>query len=75
MIADLNAMIDKLRLEADNTSAIIIRSSLEKVFSAGADLKERLSMKEEEVAPFVASLRVFTYRKSNLTTFCVKYCT
>ncbi|XP_055353582.1 methylglutaconyl-CoA hydratase, mitochondrial-like [Paramacrobiotus metropolitanus] len=37
--------------------AIILRSTTPGVFCSGADLKERMTMREEEVAPFVANLR------------------
>lgn len=37
--------------------AMVIRSSVEKVFCAGADLKERISMPEREVGPFVGRFR------------------
>lgn len=36
---------------------LIVRSTVDKVFCAGADLKERLAMPEEKVAPFVSRLR------------------
>jgi len=37
--------------------ALILRSTVPKVFCAGADLKERATMSEDEVEAFVASLR------------------
>ncbi|XP_045164671.2 methylglutaconyl-CoA hydratase, mitochondrial-like [Mercenaria mercenaria] len=40
-----------------NLRALIIRSLVPGTFCAGADLKERATMKPEEVGPFVTSLR------------------
>jgi len=39
------------------TRVVIFNSAVEKVFCAGADLKERATMPEEEVGPFVERLR------------------
>lgn len=36
---------------------LVINSSTDKIFCAGADLKERVSMKQEDIAPFVKLLR------------------
>lgn len=36
---------------------VILRSNVPGVFCAGADLKERRTMKEEDVGPFVARAR------------------
>jgi methylglutaconyl-CoA hydratase len=44
---------------------LILRSSSPGVFCAGADLKERAKMKEEEVGPFVASLRDMVHKLYN----------
>jgi methylglutaconyl-CoA hydratase len=48
--------IDILRFEKD-VRALIIRSIVPGIFCAGADLKERLKMKPEEVGPLVAKMR------------------
>lgn len=51
---------EKAVLSVKNDSDIrvlVVHSTVEKVFCAGADLKERLSMPEDQVAPFVSRLR------------------
>ncbi|OXA60173.1 methylglutaconyl-CoA hydratase, mitochondrial [Folsomia candida] len=48
--------VDVLRFEKD-VRALIIRSVVPGIFCAGADLKERLKMKPEEVGPLVAKMR------------------
>ncbi|KAK3738972.1 hypothetical protein QZH41_020345 [Actinostola sp. cb2023] len=40
-----------------NVRALIIKSDAKGIFCAGADLKERVKMRPEEVAPFVSSAR------------------
>lgn len=62
-----NALSDKMLLslttaveEARNDKSVrvlIIHSSVDKVFCAGADLKERLTMTADQVEPFVSRLR------------------
>nr|BAN21145.1 methylglutaconyl-CoA hydratase, putative [Riptortus pedestris] len=42
---------------SSNVRVVILRSLVPKVFCAGANLKERLAMKDSEVATFVSSLR------------------
>ncbi|KAL5014109.1 hypothetical protein ScPMuIL_008379 [Solemya velum] len=49
-----------------NVRALVIRSEVPGVFCAGADLKERIEMKPEEVAPFVGKIRAFTSDLANL---------
>ena len=47
----------------DNIRALILQSKVPKVFCAGADLKERATMKsEEEVENFVSKLRMSFYK-------------
>ena len=47
---------------SEQVSCLIIKSNVEKVFCAGADLKERAGMSESEVGPFVSTLRdTFTF--------------
>jgi methylglutaconyl-CoA hydratase len=57
MIQQLQECIDDIAGVPDRFRVIILRSAVDKCFSAGADLKERAEMKEEEVAPFVDRLR------------------
>jgi len=59
MLAEFNEKVHKLSQDRENVSVVIVQSSVEKVFCAGADLKERLVMPESEIAAFVTSLRVF----------------
>lgn len=40
-----------------NLQIIVLKSKLKKIFCAGANLKERLSMPNKDIAPFVAYLR------------------
>lgn len=46
--------------------ALILRSAVPNVFCAGADLKERAQMSEEDVGPFVAGLRQAISEIANL---------
>eukprot|EP01036_Dinobryon_divergens_P026094 gene26096-34702_t len=41
----------------DAVTVLILKSTVDRVFCAGADLKERLSMPEGQIAPFVTTLR------------------
>ena len=52
----MEAAIGNLRTNSD-ARVVILRSNVPGVFSAGADLKERKTMKEEDVGPFVAQAR------------------
>ena len=45
-----------MRLNRD-VRAVVIKSDVPGIFCAGADLKERAKMKEEDVGPFVARAR------------------
>mmetsp|Transcript_30049 Transcript_30049/g.50258 ORF Transcript_30049/g.50258 Transcript_30049/m.50258 type:complete len:284 (-) Transcript_30049:81-932(-) len=56
MIAEINEVTTKLAADK-SVRAMIITSGVEKVFCAGADLKERLAMNVEEVDLFVRKLR------------------
>ncbi|KAG8222174.1 hypothetical protein J437_LFUL001265 [Ladona fulva] len=51
--------LDDVRNEK-GTRVMILRSLVKGVFCAGADLKERLTMKPDEVEEFVSNLRSFT---------------
>ena len=52
----MEAAIGDVRTNSD-ARVVILRSNVPGVFCAGADLKERRTMKEEDVAPFVARAR------------------
>lgn len=56
LILELQQHIASLR-SSKKCRVLIIRSSTPGVFCAGADLKERVAMTPEEVAPFVRQLR------------------
>lgn len=56
MIKEFNAIISQLNSD-QLTKVVIFNSTVEKVFCAGADLKERLSMPDNEVGEFVTGLR------------------
>ncbi|CAL8110829.1 unnamed protein product [Orchesella dallaii] len=58
LIAKFEESIHTVRFDKD-VRAVIIRSLVPGIFCAGADLKERLTMKASEVGPFVARLRAF----------------
>ncbi|KAK9496658.1 hypothetical protein O3M35_013092 [Rhynocoris fuscipes] len=50
----------------NNVRVLIIRSHVPKVFCAGADLKERKTMSEDEVQNFVKKLRKFMNKLENV---------
>ncbi|KAH3827834.1 methylglutaconyl-CoA hydratase, mitochondrial-like [Dreissena polymorpha] len=52
----MRSNIERIKFDP-NLRALILRSAVPNVFCAGADLKERAQMPEEEVGPFVAGLR------------------
>lgn len=56
MLAELREAIDELTNDA-STRCLILTSSSQKVFSAGADLKERATMSQKEAVAFVSYLR------------------
>ncbi|RYH24760.1 hypothetical protein EON65_16295, partial [archaeon] len=56
MLEDFNTAVRKASVES-SLLAVIVRSEVSKVFCAGADLKERLNMPDEQVGQFVAGLR------------------
>ncbi|KJE97554.1 methylglutaconyl-CoA hydratase [Capsaspora owczarzaki ATCC 30864] len=56
LLARFQTELESLRNSKD-IRVLVIRSGIDKVFCAGADLKERLSMTPEEVGAFVTSLR------------------
>jgi len=57
--------IDSLSNDS-SARAIILRSVVPRVFCAGADLKERKSMKEEDVPIFVSKARMLFHRLSEI---------
>ncbi len=56
MMEEFRSTLDKLRFDP-SVRAVVFRSSVPKVFCAGADLKERAQMSKSEVAAFVHGLR------------------
>ena len=57
MLSELQAIVKMLNSSDSKVRCVILTSCNEKVFSAGADLKERSSMTMEEASAFVTSLR------------------
>jgi len=55
----MRTAVDMVKFEKD-LRVMILRSAVPGIFCAGADLKERAKMKEEEVGPFVSGLRGLT---------------
>lgn len=53
--------VDAIAKVSKDIRAMILKSNVDKVFSAGADLKERLMMPEEEVS-ILSYLNTFDYR-------------
>jgi len=64
MLAEINEAVDVLKYDK-NLRVLIIRSLVPGVFCAGADLKERATMKEWEVAPFVGGIRALILGVAN----------
>mmetsp|Transcript_43768 Transcript_43768/g.98944 ORF Transcript_43768/g.98944 Transcript_43768/m.98944 type:complete len:294 (-) Transcript_43768:234-1115(-) len=56
MAADFTSVLNHLKHDRE-TRCVVIDSDVKNVFSAGADLKERLTMEEYEVGAFVEGLR------------------
>jgi len=56
LIQRLSDAMQEVRFD-NNVRCVIIRSEVPGIFCAGADLKERLTMSEREVAAFVSKLR------------------
>ena len=65
MLEELNQAVAQIRAD-DSVRVLIVKSTVNKVFCAGADLKERLTMKNEEVAAFVEKLRLSFHGVSTL---------
>lgn len=56
MLSEFNGAVSKLSTD-EGVRVLIVKSTVDKVFCAGADLKERAGMADEQVGAFVASLR------------------
>ncbi|KNE64923.1 hypothetical protein AMAG_10589 [Allomyces macrogynus ATCC 38327] len=56
LLAEFRECLDAVRFDSD-TRVLVVRSLVDRVFCAGADLKERATMNPTEVAAFVSSLR------------------
>jgi methylglutaconyl-CoA hydratase len=57
MLQELQECLDELESESASDRCAILTSCSDRVFSAGADLKERATMTQEEAADFVTLLR------------------
>jgi len=64
MLSEINDAVDILKYDK-NLRVLVIRSLVPGVFCAGADLKERATMMESEVAPFVAGIRALILSVAN----------
>ncbi|XP_046401265.1 methylglutaconyl-CoA hydratase, mitochondrial [Ischnura elegans] len=64
-VSAFNDALDRVSAST-STRVVILRSLVPRVFCAGADLKERLTMKPSEVGIFVSRLRAFTTRLETL---------
>ena len=65
MIEEINQAVAQIRGD-QAVKVLIVKSGVNKVFCAGADLKERLTMKNEEVEAFVEKLRMSFHGVSTL---------
>jgi len=65
MIQRLSDAMDEVRFDTA-IRVVVVRSEVPGVFCAGADLKERLTMNEKEVAVFVSKLRACVSGLRNL---------
>ncbi|XP_014777452.1 methylglutaconyl-CoA hydratase, mitochondrial [Octopus bimaculoides] len=65
MINELTTAIETVKFDK-SIRTLIIRSSVPGIFCAGADLKERATMRPEEVGPFVSKLRGMVSEIHNL---------
>ena len=70
MIQELGSSLDSLENETQSR-CVVITSFSDKVFSAGADLKERKTMTQSEAADFVTLLRNTMERDSVAVTFSI----
>eukprot|EP01039_Chlorochromonas_danica_P001737 gene1737-1897_t len=65
MIKDFNTILDQLH-QSKSTAALVVHSEVKNVFCAGADLKERLEMPDDQVGDFVKGLRTLFHNVSKL---------
>jgi methylglutaconyl-CoA hydratase len=65
MVEELNQAVAQIRGDS-SIRVLIVKSNVSKVFCAGADLKERLSMPNNEVEAFVEKLRMSFHGVSTL---------
>lgn len=65
MVTHLLETMESLATDND-ARVVLLRSIVPKVFCAGADLKERLKLSEQEVGDFVAKLRDMNWALENL---------
>ena len=63
MVASFEKAIDSIKNDKV-VRALIINSAVPGTFCAGADLKERAQMTEEEVGPFVSRLQKISFKKN-----------
>lgn len=68
MLAELEECLEGLEQEltTESTRCVVVKSSSPKVFSAGADLKERREMTPDQAEAFVSRLRVTMQRLADL---------
>jgi len=65
LLRELSEALDILRQER-STRCVVVRSTVDGIFCAGADLKERAAMTQAETAEFVSSLRTTMTRIQGL---------
>ncbi|XP_057341702.1 methylglutaconyl-CoA hydratase, mitochondrial [Microplitis mediator] len=67
LVSQLTEAVDAIRND-EKVRVLIIRSLVPKIFSAGADLRERFKMTENEVEEFIHSLRNFMRNVETMPT-------
>lgn len=67
LVRQLDSCLDQLEAE-EGCAGVFVRSRVDRNFSAGADLKERKNMDQQEVKEFVQSLRSTFDRLASLPT-------
>ncbi len=70
MLEEFKHAVDAIHKD-DSVLAVVVCSEVEGVFCAGADLKERLAMPDEQVGTFVKGLRTAFDSPSNITVPCI----
>jgi len=66
MISELQDCLVDLEKKCCTSRCVVVASSVDNIFSAGADLKERATMTEEETQSFVTLLRATMERLASL---------